>query len=90
MIFGIAAGTQLLPQDTILMLTAVISISMAMSPILNIINDQINVRMCKNQAQPQYDVITNESPEVIIAGTWTCRANFCSSSSCSANSFCGR
>lgn len=67
-IFGIAAGTQLLPQDTILMLTAVISISMAMSPILNIINDQINLRMCKNQAQPQYDVITNESPEVIIAG----------------------
>ncbi|MFY7992427.1 MAG: monovalent cation:proton antiporter-2 (CPA2) family protein [Bacteriovoracaceae bacterium] len=67
-IFGIAYATGLVPQETILMMTAVISISMIFSPILNIMNDQINARLCKDQAKPQYDVISNESPDVIIAG----------------------
>jgi len=67
-IFGIASAIKLVPEDTVLLLTAVISLSMAFSPLLNIINDQINIRLCKDQAKPAYDVITNESPEIIIAG----------------------
>ena len=66
-IFGIAGSFQMADPDLLSLLTVVITISMAMSPILLLLNDKFEAAVCKNKA-PEYDVINNESPEVIIAG----------------------
>lgn len=68
-IFGIAVTFNLASEETALMLTAVVSLTMVMSPIFNIINERLQIRMCKDhKIHPQYDLITNESPEIIVAG----------------------
>ena len=67
-IFGIAMTYQMADPDLLSLLTVVITISMAMSPILLLLNDKFEALVCKNKVEPQYDVINNESPEVIIAG----------------------
>jgi monovalent cation:proton antiporter-2 (CPA2) family protein len=67
-IFGIVLTYQMADPDLLSLLTAVITMSMAMSPILLLLNDKLEAYMCTNQAAPNYDKIENESPEVIIAG----------------------
>lgn len=67
-IFAIAATLNLASEETLLLLTAVISLSMAINPLIGLINDH---RICKskqNQPMPIYDEIPNENPQVIIAG----------------------
>ena len=66
-IFGIALQTQLMGSDTVNLLTAVITISMALSPLLNMANEKLLVLKKKN-VEPLYDEIKDEDPEVIIAG----------------------
>lgn len=67
-IFGIALTYQMADPDVLAILTVVISISMALSPILLLLNDKYEAVVCKEKAKPTYDQIQNESPEVIIAG----------------------
>jgi hypothetical protein len=69
-IFSMVTLFKLAPDDLILLLTAVISLSMALNPLLSIINDRMILRCKTNTTQPlpAYDQIKNESPDVIIAG----------------------
>jgi monovalent cation:proton antiporter-2 (CPA2) family protein len=67
-IFGIALTYQMADPDVLAILTVVISISMALSPILLLLNDKYEAVVCKEKSKPTYDEIQNESPEVIIAG----------------------
>lgn len=67
-IFGIALTYQMADPDVLAILTVVISISMALSPILLLLNDKYEAVVCKEKTKPTYDQIQNESPEVIIAG----------------------
>jgi monovalent cation:proton antiporter-2 (CPA2) family protein len=67
-IFGIVLSYQMADPDLISLLTVVITLSMAMSPLLLLLNDKVDALYCKDKAVPNYDKIENESPEVIIAG----------------------
>lgn len=67
-IFGIALTYQMADPDVLAILTVVISISMALSPILLLLNDKYEAVVCKEKIKPTYDKIQNEEPEVIIAG----------------------
>lgn len=69
-IFSMVTLFKLAPDDLILLLTAVISLSMALNPLIGIFNDRMILRCSKNKGPtvPVYDQIKNESPDVIIAG----------------------
>ncbi len=66
-IFGMVASMQLADNNAIAMLTAVITVSMALSPLINLAHERWVIK-CDEAPKPQYDVITNENPEIIIAG----------------------
>lgn len=68
-IFGIAATFKLAPESTLLLLTAVISLSMAINPLIAIADERLTRRFNKkNNSEPVYDQIIDENPKVIIAG----------------------
>ena len=67
-IFGIVVDSHLGDQSLIKLLTAVITITMAMSPLLNVANEKWAVWKSKNGKKPDFDKIENEDPQVIIAG----------------------
>lgn len=67
-IFGIVTSSKLAPQGTVDLLTAVVTLSMAMSPFLVLGLDKWNAMRYKEVIEPKYDAIKDESPEVIIAG----------------------
>lgn len=67
-IFGIITRLEMIPSETVLFLTAVITVSMGLSPLLNLANDGWVRFVSRSEAPPQYDEITGEAPEVIIAG----------------------
>ena len=67
-IFGIALTYQMVDPNVLSILTVVITLSMAMSPMLLLLNDKFEAVVCKEKVAPNYDQIQNESPEVIIAG----------------------
>ena len=64
-IFGLALQIEIIDSDVVKLLMAIITISMVLSPLLNIVNEKLN---CKKVEEPQYDEIKDETPEVIIAG----------------------
>jgi monovalent cation:proton antiporter-2 (CPA2) family protein len=66
-IFGMALTFQIAPSETITLLTAVITLSMALNPILIKINELLTEKYRKVDSSV-YDVIENEDPQVIIAG----------------------
>lgn len=66
-IFGIAASVGLAEEETLRLLTAVITISMAINPLLVFIDEKIDEHS-ENGALPKFDQIQGEDPEVIIAG----------------------
>jgi monovalent cation:proton antiporter-2 (CPA2) family protein len=68
-IFGIALQNGIAGGEVVALLTGVITLSMAMSPLLQLANDALIARACRTQAQaPVYDEIRDEAPQVIIAG----------------------
>jgi monovalent cation:proton antiporter-2 (CPA2) family protein len=68
-IFGMALQFRIAEASTLSILTVVITLSMAISPLLNIINDALRARaLNKGVTAPVYDQISDEAPEVIIAG----------------------
>jgi monovalent cation:proton antiporter-2 (CPA2) family protein len=67
-IFTLAATLGLAPQEPLALLTAVITLSMALSPVLNLLNERYVAKCAPAMALPQYDVISHENPEIVIAG----------------------
>lgn len=65
-IFTMALSYKITSSEIIDMLTAIITVSMAISPVLNLINEKREARLPKNQ--PSYDEIKDDHAEVIIAG----------------------
>lgn len=66
-IFGMVLSFGIAPNEPLAILTAVITVSMALSPLLNLAYERLMIK-CDVAPKPQYDVITNENPEIIIAG----------------------
>lgn len=66
-IFGIVTQMSLAPSETMSILTAIITISMALSPLLNMADEKLSEKIRKQQ-EPEYDEIKGETPKVIIAG----------------------
>jgi monovalent cation:proton antiporter-2 (CPA2) family protein len=66
-IFSMVAQLELVESEILAMLTVVITASMALSPILNLLQASIS-RKWRRQVEPQYDQIKDEVPQVIIAG----------------------
>lgn len=67
-IFGVVSQSQMAPSHLIEALTAIVTLSMAISPAISLLNDELNARACKKQSEPEYDQIGDETPQVIIAG----------------------
>lgn len=67
-IFGIIASFQMATPLTLDILTVVITLSMALNPLLNKLNEYITCHGQQSEAKAEYDVIKDETPEVIIAG----------------------
>lgn len=66
-IFGMIAQLNLVQSDIIALLTVVITVSMALNPLISLIDEKISCERQKGH-QPKYDEIKDENPEVIIAG----------------------
>ena len=66
-IFGIATKTLLIQVEVVELLTVVITFSMALNPILSLVNSFL-IRRKFGKVEKQYDEIKDEAPEVIIAG----------------------
>ncbi len=66
-IFGMIMTYQLVPSDTITLLTAVITLSMAINPAISKIDEKWSESRQKKQ-NVTYDTFRDESPSVIIAG----------------------
>lgn len=66
-IFGIATQVSLLESQWVDVLTAVVTLSMILNPILIIVNERLALRHC-NKTLPVYDQIKDENPEVLVAG----------------------
>ena len=65
-IFGMIATYQLASPEIISILTAVITLSMALNPVFSKLNERFSCR--QQQSDVQYDQIKDESPQIIIAG----------------------
>jgi len=68
-IFGMLAQQSLAPHGVMALLTVVITLSMAMSPLLALAHERLAIRSAQKGAHsPNYDEISDEAPQVIIAG----------------------
>lgn len=66
-IFGMVSSLGLVSSRNLDFLTAVITLSMAFSPLINMAEERLS-RLVKKEEEPNYDEIKDEAPEVIIAG----------------------
>lgn len=66
-IFSIALSLDLADPGTIRFLTAIITLSMALNPVISKL-DEIRVRRSATLVEPKFDEIKDEHPEVMIAG----------------------
>ena len=67
-IFGIAQQGRLVSEEVTHILTAVITISMALSPLLSFLTQKFSELLATPSVVPNYDEIKDESPQVIIVG----------------------
>lgn len=67
-IFGIVLQGKYVASGVIDILTAVITISMAINPLLSLLVQKMTELSKKNLVAPVYDTIEDESPHIIIAG----------------------
>jgi voltage-gated potassium channel Kch len=66
-ILGMALQMNLIESGALSLLTLVITASMALSPVMSLANDKLS-RALSRRAEPEFDKIDGENPEVIIAG----------------------
>lgn len=67
-IFGILHFYEIAPQPILTLLTAVITISMALNPLMILASEYLTEKFPKEVQPKKYDEVKDESPEVIIAG----------------------
>lgn len=66
-IFSITLAAKIADAEIVTLLTAIITLSMALNPLLTLLDEKVQEKV-RNKSIPQYDEIKNESPDVIIAG----------------------
>lgn len=66
-IFGMVAAQQLASAETVALLTAVVTLSMALNPVLNLVGNRL-ARLRRVPKNETFDEIKDETPDVIIAG----------------------
>lgn len=66
-IFAIALTSKIADAETLKFLTAIITLSMALNPLLSIADEKITLRK-KAIIEPKWDEIKDEAPEIIIGG----------------------
>ena len=66
-IFGIVAQLKMPPEKTLSLLTVIITLSMALNPLLNFISEKIS-KFAQKEIAPRYDEIDDQEAMVIIAG----------------------
>lgn len=67
-IFGIVQQGKYVPVEIMDLLTAIITLSMALNPLLSLLNDKYEDYCREPIVEPQYDTYEDERPHVIIAG----------------------
>lgn len=67
-IFGIALSLEIADPYTIKFLTAIITLSMALNPVITMADEKFSLFNKSPVVEPKFDEIKNEYPEVIIAG----------------------
>lgn len=67
-LFSAAVGNEVLPQVVVDRLIAIVTLSMAVTPLLLLISDWLGRRADKARDKPDYDTIDVEATPVIIAG----------------------
>ncbi|MGH8509783.1 MAG: monovalent cation:proton antiporter-2 (CPA2) family protein [Gammaproteobacteria bacterium] len=67
-LFALASDQGLLPENTVQLLVAVVTLSMMLAPPLHLLNDKVFARWGAGDPEPEYDVIDEPGNPVIIAG----------------------
>lgn len=67
-IFSIALSSKLADPETIKFLTAIITLSMALNPVISMIDEKLVHLKREPAIEPRFDEIKDEYPEVMIAG----------------------
>lgn len=66
-IFTMALQLSLVKSETLSLLTLVITASMALSPVVSLVDEKLS-RLLAREIKPEFDKIDGEKPEIIIAG----------------------
>ena len=66
-IFTMALQLALVSSETLNLLTLIITASMALTPLVSLVDEKLS-GILRKSAEPEFDVITDEKPQVIIAG----------------------
>jgi glutathione-regulated potassium-efflux system ancillary protein KefC/glutathione-regulated potassium-efflux system protein KefB len=64
----LATGEKLLPRETADLLVIVVTLSMAVAPLLIALADAVACRLARRRPAPVYDAIEPDEPRVLIAG----------------------
>lgn len=67
-IFAMISKSQLMETSVLQYLTAIITISMILNPLLIMINEKVTLKWRTKNETPEFDQISSEEPEIIIAG----------------------
>lgn len=67
-IFGMVQDGKYVDATTISILTMIVTISMAINPLISLVYDKYSERFSGAKVEPTYDNIPDESPHIIIAG----------------------
>ena len=67
-LFGVARSAGVTSDDDTKLLVVVVTLSMAVTPLLFIARDRVNAYLAKRSARREYDAIPDEGSQVIIAG----------------------
>lgn len=67
-IFGMVQDGKYVDATTISILTMIVTISMAINPLISLIYDKYSERFTGAKVEPTYDNIPDEAPHIIIAG----------------------
>ena len=67
-IFTMVQDGRFVSGDVVNLLTAIVTISMAINPLLSLLADKLTVMFAKPIVQPNYDEIKDEEPHIIVAG----------------------
>ncbi|MCB1053139.1 MAG: monovalent cation:proton antiporter-2 (CPA2) family protein, partial [Acidobacteria bacterium] len=67
-LFGVASGVQALEPDLAQLLILVVSISMALTPLVVLVNEKVLDPLLNREETRPFDTIEGENPKVVIAG----------------------